>query len=1230
MHDELTGNLKRAADEVRAQQPPDGSAERSVERAARLGEKQARRREWVRVAAGAIAAAYFVALGLWTFREPIKEGTDAPADAVALADVNDDGMMGVDASVYKGTGTPGAPRRPAMLPPLPPPPEAIDALRRREYEYEKADPPVIRLLTPSRPNIQGQETNGTVVPGLPRPVAGEGLPDLGATIVQGNDRDEPRKNSSRGDGSGPGEVDKRKKLKEVAEAWSRLPEKEREKSVEELVRDLPPAHRKVIEDYFKKLGDVGGEKKPDKAPQVWKPRARPTFARVHLGDGNSLELVSLHVTVTVEGPRARTLVDHVFRNPHDRQLEGTFEYPLPTGASPSYFAMFLGQTRGTMPPLFAGRGDAPPLPQEALARLTPDQLVKQVSAADWGKLQEARVVSKDKALETYEEVTRRRIDPALLEYAGGNTFSGRVFPIPPKGYNRVLIAYEEQLPIVGDQVRYRFPLPDCQLSEMQFTLSAGGAECKDATFQPKEAKREEGGGRVSFSHTWRGEVKGGDAVFAFTPPRPDVQAISGRHGESGPLYLYARVRPDLKIEKAKPFAKHAVFLLDTSLSEHPGRFDMNMKLLRAILEADADIESFNVLTFNVGAAWVEPNGWINNTAAGRDTVFKRLDGLVLEGATDFGAALDQLAAGKVQPPAVKGGATADVFVLSDGQITWGESDATTLAVGFDARCPYRTRFHCYRTALGAENLELYGALTRKGGGVYNCFTEKDVAAAARAHRRQCLQVESVKLVGLGAADVLVAGRQAAVYPGGDLIVAARLKETGKAQLVVEGTFNGEKFAQEYPIEAKGGGELAPRGWGEIAVASLLALSDPKLEALATAYCQEFGIGSRAASFLILENENEYKRFNLEEERGKTLAGDLAKYLDAAWAAFGKPVSARERFMRFLSQVDRRTTVMSGGNGQHVAKLLGLLKDADFELPASPIAGALVRKGDVPPEYLAGREADRGDVAAYLAEARRRAGDGDADGAVRVLSSVIEEHPGRGDALRLVGYRLLDLKQPAQAARLFDRVQRQRPFEPHSYRDLARSLEDAGKYGLAAVQYEVVLAGTWHQRFRDSIKQVVREEYAAMMREAIRKNAVNKEVADLFGERLEKLVGDTKTSDLRVTISWNTDDTDVDLWVIEPDGEKCFYQHKQTKGGGELSDDMTQGYGPERYRITALAKGRYRVMVHYYRANPNLLAGETNVNVVVTRHAGTPQETTERHTVILKKQGEAVEVCRVEN
>jgi hypothetical protein len=1036
------------------------------------------------------------------------------------------------------------------------------------------------------------------------------------------------------------------KLKKVYEdVWGHLPEKDRAKVLEEMIRDLPPEQRKAVEDYFKKLAK-GEKPDPKKLPQIWKQhRGRPTFARVYIGDGNSLELVSLQVTTTIEGPRARTVVDHVFRNPHDRRLEGTFEYPLPTEASPSYFAMFQGKSRETAPPLFARRGQAPPLVPEAVASLTPAEMVKQVSTEDWGPLQESRVVNKEKALETYEDVTRARIDPALLEYSGGNTFTGRVFPIAAKGFSRVIIAYEELLPVVQGRNLYRYALPDCKLSEVQFMLQANGAECKEAKFEIRNSKSEnrnpksEKDGRLVYESGWKKEGPGGSVLFAFKAPRPEIQTICGRLGDSdsGPLYLYARVRPKLKVEAADPFADRAVFLLDTSLSEHPDRFDLNMKLLRTILESDPGIKQFNILAFNIGAAWVEPKGWLANTKEGRATAFGRLDGIVLEGATDLSAALHALTHAKFIDSK-----PLDVFLLSDGQITWGDADAGALAARFEEERPFPTRVHCYRTGLGADNLELFQALTRRGGGIFNCHTE-DLKPVARAHRSQCFQVTSVRFAGGPAiSDVLVAGRKAAIYPDGELVVAARAAKAGKTTLVVEGRFLGRKLAFEYPIEITADRRtdfqsvpLAPRAWGEVAVASLLSLNDPKLDSLVTAYCQQFGIGSRVASFLILENANDYKRLNLEEERGKTVSGDLGKFLEEMWKKLGTFTTPKAAFQRLLAQIEPRVKLLNGAQGQHVRKLLDLLEEPDFKLPDAAIAGALVHRKDVRPIYLTERTKDRRNVGVYLAEARRRADAKDIDGAVRVLSSIIEEYPARGDALRLVGYRLLDMKQPAHAARLFQQVQRTRPFEPHSYRDLARSLEESGKYGLAAIQYEIVLAGTWHNRFHESLKEVVREEYAHMMRDAIHRKAVTGKLADLFGERLETMVGSRsqtpvwERSDLRVTISWNTDATDVDLWVMEPDGTKCFYENRQTPNGGRLSQDMTQGYGPERYHIQKAAKGKYRVLVHYFSANPNLLAGETHVNVVVTRYAGTPREVVERHTVILKKHGEAVEVCSVE-
>ncbi len=974
---------------------------------------------------------------------------------------------------------------------------------------------------------------------------------------------------------------------------------------------------------------TGGKKKKEinKEVTVWRVRQeQPTFARVYVGGGNSLDLVSIHVSVTVEGARARTVVDHIFRNPHDRRLEGTFEYPLPAGASPSYFAMFLGNTRDTTPPRFGPRGELPPLPEEVLARMKPEELVKQVSTADWGKLQVARLVSREKAVEAYEEVVRGQIDPALLEYAAGNTFRGRVFPIPPKGYNRVLLAYEELLPVAGDRALYRFPLPNSKLHEMQFSLEADRAECADPAFLPKDAKQTDAGKRLVYRRSWKDAKPEGEVRFAFAPARGPVQYSSGRPDGKGPVYLYARVRPELKSVENQAFARHAVFMLDTSLSEHPDRFAVNLKLLGKILESDNSIEHFNVLTFNTGSAWVEPKGWLANTPAGRKQALDRLNGVLLEGATDLSAALDRLA-----NPGFKGaaGTPVNVFLLSDGQITWGEADVPTLAARFEGRSQMACRFHCYRTGLGAENLELFEALARKGGGIFNCFTPADLPAAAKAHRQQCLQVEKVSLDGGPAAsDLLVAGRRAAVYPGGELIVAARLAGPGTIRLVVEGTFLGRKVVQVYQLDAKGDGELAPRGWAEIAVGSLLALNDPKLDRLAAAYCQQFGIASRVASFLVLETEADYKRFDLDRERKEMVPDDLARFLEAAWKNLARAVPAREAFDRFLAQIEPRVKLMGGANGAHVKHLLALLGDADFELPEAPLAGALVSEKAVPKEYLAARARDRRDLDVYLAEARRRLAGHDVDGAIRVLSSVVEEFPGRGDALRLVGYRLLDLGQAAHAVRLFQQVQRQRPFEPHSYRDLARSLEESGRYGLAAVQYEILLAGTWHQRFHQSLKDVAQEEYARMMQDAIRRKAVGRKLADHFGSRLERMSSPQPRSDLRVTISWNTDATDVDLWVIEPDGTKCFYQHNRTKNGGELSQDQTQGYGPERYQVKKAMPGEYTIVVHYFRPNPNLLAGETHVNVTVARNAGSPEERVERHTVVLKKHNQEVMVCKV--
>jgi hypothetical protein len=55
--------------------------------------------------------------------------------------------------------------------------------------------------------------------------------------------------------SGPGNVDQ-KKLKGLAQQWGKLPDKERAKAMQDLIRGMPERRREVIENYFKKLAQT--------------------------------------------------------------------------------------------------------------------------------------------------------------------------------------------------------------------------------------------------------------------------------------------------------------------------------------------------------------------------------------------------------------------------------------------------------------------------------------------------------------------------------------------------------------------------------------------------------------------------------------------------------------------------------------------------------------------------------------------------------------------------------------------------------------------------------------------------------------------------------------------------------------------------------------------------------------------------------------------------------------
>jgi len=87
--------------------------------------------------------------------------------------------------------------------------------------------------------------------------------------------------------------------------------------------------------------------------------------------------------------------------------------------------------------------------------------------------------------------------------------------------------------------------------------------------------------------------------------------------------------------------------------------------------------------------------------------------------------------------------------------------------------------------------------------------------------------------------------------------------------------------------------------------------------------------------------------------------------------------------------------------------------------------------------------------------------------------------------------------------------------------------------------------------------------------------------------------------LQIGLSWNTDETDVDLWVTDPMGERIYYSNPNSASGGYLDRDDTDGFGPENiYWVDDIPDGTYLIQVHYYSGT-----AVTNYEIKVTNGLG---------------------------
>jgi len=218
----------------------------------------------------------------------------------------------------------------------------------------------------------------------------------------------------------------------------------------------------------------------------------------------------------------------------------------------------------------------------------------------------------------------------------------------------------------------------------------------------------------------------------------------------------------------------------------------------------------------------------------------------------------------------------------------------------------------------------------------------------------------------------------------------------------------------------------------------------------------------------------------------------------------------------------------------------------------------------------------------------------AEEAARICTNCLELKLQDVQMLRSVGYFLIKAGVTDLAMSVLDRVRLLAPVEPQSFLDaaLARASGLAKAFDEATLRkaLELTAVAITH-RWADRFSEV--EWPALVLLHMLTDLGERRGLKDLWPLEADLRVPNFKLG-LMVWLGWDTDNTDIDLHVVEPSGNEVYYSNKRSSIGGHISKDFTQGYGPEVYLLKDPPAGKYTVRAKYYASHQqSTLTGTTS-------------------------------------
>ena len=265
-------------------------------------------------------------------------------------------------------------------------------------------------------------------------------------------------------------------------------------------------------------------------------------------------------------------------------------------------------------------------------------------------------------------------------------------------------------------------------------------------------------------------------------------------------------------------------------------------------------------------------------------------------------------------------------------------------------------------------------------------------------------------------------------------------------------------------------------------------------------------------------------------------------------------------------------------------------------------------------------------------------------------------------VRLIGDILTEQRRPTDALRTYSAVTELLPEDPQAQRALATVLEQQGDLPAAHARLTVAHAlrpddarlkfeladvalrldeeaeslrllqsiaddGETPEALRYPARQRLSQIYSRQRRAA--RTAGNEAVVAQLDERIDALKLDGgSVNDIKIYLSWDTDRTDVDLWVITPSGKTINYENKRGRHGGALFRDVTNGYGPESFTMRRAREGTYQVKVNYF-SGTNGDFKEARGEVIVVLDEGRDTEVQQSFPYRLYRPKQTVTVAEIE-